>query len=114
MCQFLPFLFHFNNCTSLNILCFLCSQDASTAPRIRDLSTPSEYSSYHTLNSHFCILSGLVKCTNILCFQDLVMQQEVMRGMAIAPGKEAGQGTASVVAGWLLLVGLQPLFLVNQ
>ncbi len=42
------------------------------------------------------------------------MQQEVMRGMAIAPGKEAGQGTASVVAGWLLLVGLQPLFLVNQ
>lgn len=36
------------------------------------------------------------------------MQQEVMRGMAIAPGKEAGQGTASVVA------GLQPLFLVNQ
>ncbi len=30
--------------------------------------------------------------------------------MAIAPGKEAGQGTASVVAGWLLLVVSSPYF----
>lgn len=32
------------------------------------------------------------------------MQQEVMRGMAIAPGKETDQGTVSVVAGFYWLV----------
>uniref|UniRef100_A0A8D3BUW6 Uncharacterized protein n=1 Tax=Scophthalmus maximus TaxID=52904 RepID=A0A8D3BUW6_SCOMX len=54
-------MFHLNNCTSLNILCFLRSQDASTAPRSRDLSTPSEYSSNQTLNAQFYILSGLAR-----------------------------------------------------
>lgn len=50
---------------------------------------------------------------NILCvFQDLNMLEGIVRGMAIAPGKETGKH--SISSDCLLLVCLQHIFLANQ